>query len=257
MDEKAIERILIDFREKRITLKEVLEKLKGISFESLGYARIDHHRELRLGIPEIIFCQGKLPEQILHIAKEILQKGSPLLATRADSRTYEKIKDHFPEAEYNRIARTIVVKTSNYKVKKLKGNVLILSAGTSDIPVAEEAAVTIDFLRGQAKKIYDVGVAGIHRLMAYRSQIEEADVIIVVAGMEGALASVVAGLVSKPVIAVPTSVGYGASFQGIGPLLGMLNSCAAGVMVVNIDNGFGAGFAAVLILKAAEKLSKG
>jgi hypothetical protein len=207
-------------------------------FERLGFAHVDRDRSRRCGFPEVIYCPGKKPEQIRKIAKAI---GEPLLATRADVAAFEAIRS-VAEATYHETARCVTVGRA-----KGRGRVLIVCAGTSDIPVAEEARVTAWAMGAKVEALYDVGVAGLHRLMAHRKKLRGAGAIVVVAGMEGALASVVGGLVRRPVIAVPTSVGYGANFQGLAPLLTMLNSCAAGVTVVNIDNGFGAGYAAALI----------
>jgi NCAIR mutase (PurE)-related protein len=213
-------------------------------------ATVDIHRDTRCGFPEVIFCQGKTPEQIKQIAKTILAHSNRLLATRADQKAYRAIKSIAKKAVYNKQARTVTVeKNEKKKDERRKGFILIVTAGTADIPVAEEARVTAEVMGNNVKTLYDVGVAGIHRILAHSDLLKKAKVVVVVAGMEGALASVVGGLVDKPVIAVPTSVGYGAHFGGIAPLLTMLNSCAAGVAVVNIDNGFGAGYLASLINK--------
>jgi NCAIR mutase (PurE)-related protein len=229
----------------RLTPAAALGELKDYPYRDLDFAKVDHHRELRKGFPEIIYGLGKTPDQILKIALEILKKGSNLLATRVEPEVYKKIRSKIPKAVYNPLARTL-----SYKQKTAvtgKGRVAIVTAGTSDIPVAEEAYVTCDILGNEAVRIYDVGVAGLHRLLGEMDKLRGARVIITVAGMEGALPSVVAGLVAAPVIAVPTSVGYGASFKGLAALLAMLNSCPGGVAVVNIDNGFGAGYLASLI----------
>ncbi len=227
-----------------------MQQLKVLPYEDLGFARLDHHRHLRQGFPEVIFCQGKSIAQITGIARRILASGCDLLATRATPEAYEAVRQLDERAQYNEQARMITLKV---RVKKpTAGIVLVITAGTSDIPVGEEAAVTLDMLGSRTERLYDVGVAGLHRLLAKESELAKARVIIVVAGMEGALASVVGGLVDKPVIAVPTSVGYGASLGGLAALFTMLNSCAAGVGVVNIDNGFGAGYLAHSINKLGE-----
>lgn len=252
MNREMIRDILEQVKSGSLDVEEALESLRSLPFEDIGFATIDHHRSLRTGFPEVIFCQGKTTDQIVAIAERISSSGSDLLATRANRDVYEAVRKTIPQAQYNDLARTI---THIRKVTPPEdtGSVLVISAGTSDVPVAEEAAVTAEVLGNRVERVFDVGVAGIHRLFAHKDKIEAASVIIVVAGMEGALASVVGGLVDKPVIAVPTSIGYGASFQGLTALLGMLNSCAAGVTVVNIDNGFGAGYAASLMSRSREK----
>ncbi len=255
MDSKSFEKILRDVRAKRMSLEEAMARFRKLPFEDLGFAKVDSHRGVRCGFPEVIFCSGKSPAQVERIVQSIAESGGDVLATRADAATFERVSRRFPRAEYNELARTIVLRAC--KPCKPKGLVLIVSAGTSDIPIAEEARVTAELMGSRVKTLYDVGVAGIHRLLNHFSILDEADVLIVVAGMEGALASVVGGLVRKPVIAVPTSVGYGASFHGIAPLLTMLNSCAAGVAVVNIDNGFGAGYLAALINDLASPRRRG
>ena len=222
----------------------LLAVLRNQPYEDLGFARIDHHRTIRQGFPEVILGLGKTPEQITTIASRIVERGDPLLVTRTDEAIWNQLRDRIPGAEYNPIARTISLKRN---MPAGTGLVVVVSAGTSDLPVAEEAAVTADFMGNCVDRLYDVGVAGIHRLLRERDRLSAARVLIVVAGMEGALPSVVAGLVDVPVIAVPTSIGYGASFGGIAALLGMLNSCANGVSVVNIDNGYGAGCIASMI----------
>ena len=222
----------------------VLSDMRGQPFEDIGFARVDHHRSIRQGFPEVILGLGKTPGQIADIASRIVDRGHPLLVTRADELAWEHVHARIPEAQYHPAARAITLKR---EVSPGKGIVLIASAGTSDVPVAEEAAVTADLMGNQIERLYDVGVAGIHRVLSERARLSAARVIIVVAGMEGALPSVVAGMVDAPVIAVPTSIGYGASFGGIAALLGMLNSCANGVSVVNIDNGYGAGCIASMI----------
>lgn len=218
-------------------------------FENLGFAHIDHHRALRTGFPEVIFGQGKTREQVLSIAERITEHGSQMLATRLAEDAAQALVKRFPQAEYDTLARTVLVPAP--QTPPQTGLVAVVSAGTSDLPVAREAVVTAQAMGAHVEEIYDIGVAGLHRLLAYREQLQKARVIVVVAGMEGALASVVGGLVDIPVVAVPTSIGYGASFQGVAALLAMLNSCASGVVVVNIDNGFGAGYAAALINRGA------
>jgi len=249
MDHKHLRSLLEKVQSGLMNLDEALLQLKNLAFEDLGYARIDNHRCIRTGVPEVIFCQGKTIAQIQGIVQRISQNHANILATRAGREVYEAVRE-VAECEYFETARIVVVRPE--PVEKV-GNIAVVSAGTSDIPVAEEAAVTAEVLGNRVKRIYDVGVAGIHRLLNVREDLFEANVAVVVAGMEGALASVVGGLVSCPVIGVPTSVGYGASFGGVAALLSMLNSCASGVSVVNIDNGFGAGYQAGLINKMALK----
>lgn len=219
--------------------------LRELPIENLGFARIDHHRTLRQGFPEVVLALGKTPEQVSSIAKQIVGRGHSLLVTRADPAVHAAVSREVADVTYRSDARTITLPQGD--VAPGHGTILIVTAGTSDIPVAEEAAVTAELMGNQIERLYDVGVAGIHRLLSEHVRLTSARAIIVVAGMEGALPSVVSGLVQVPVIAVPTSVGYGASFGGIAALLGMLNSCASGVSVVNIDNGFGAAFTASLI----------
>jgi len=225
--------------------ERLLEALRARPFEDLGFARVDHHRAVRQGFPEVVLGLGKTPAQIGSIAAEIVQRGSTLLITRASEAAYEAVRVHVPDALYYRDAGIVAFRQQD--VERGKGTILVVAAGTADLPVAEEAAVTADVMGNDVCRLFDVGVAGLHRLLGERARLESARVIIVVAGMEGALPSVVSGLVSVPVVAVPTSVGYGASFGGIAALLGMLNSCSAGVSVVNIDNGFGAATIASLI----------
>jgi hypothetical protein len=234
------------YKQGRILNTEPLPAASRMVLEHLGFATVDHGRAARQGFPEVILCEGKTPSQVARIARSIVKGGNILLATRAARAHYEAVRKIVPKARFNMVARTI---TANHHLVRPrgKGTILIITAGTSDLPVAEEAVETARLMGNQVELMADVGVAGIHRLLSQMEKLRRAAVIIVVAGMEGALPSVVGGLVGVPVIAVPTSVGYGASFQGISALLGMLNSCAAGVTVVNIDNGFGAGFAASLI----------
>lgn len=224
--------------------EQLLVTLREQPYEDLGFAKVDHHRSIRQGFPEVILGLGKTADQIAAIATQIVARGSPLLVTRADEAAWAAVRAREPAAEYHAVARCITVSGN---LPPGSGTIVLASAGTSDLPVAEEAAVTAELMGNTVDRLYDVGVAGIHRLLKQRERLESARVIIVVAGMEGALPSVVAGMVSVPVIAVPTSVGYGASFGGIAALLGMLNSCANGVSVVNIDNGYGAGCIASMI----------
>jgi NCAIR mutase (PurE)-related protein len=239
MNPSDIASLLDNVRTGKTTVKAALERLKHLPFEDVAYAHIDHHRSLRHGMPEVIYCEGKTIEQITGITKRMLKAGSDVLATRASDAAYRAIKKLDKRAVYHKASRAIVVQ---HTVKTLtKGVVVVLTAGTSDIPVAEEAAVTAAALGSSVRTVYDVGVAGIHRILSKKDVLDSARVIVVAAGMDGALPSVVGGLVDKPIIAVPTSVGYGAGFQGLAPLLTMLNSCASGLAVMNIDNGFGAG----------------
>jgi len=246
MHPERIREIVEQVKAGEMTVDQAMQALKNLPFEDLGFAVIDHHRQLRSGFPEVIYCEGKTVDQVNTIARRILEQEGDLLATRAVEEMYRSLKDDFPEAAFHPVARIISVKRSRAG-PKMRGPLAVVCAGTSDLPVAEEAAVTAEVLGNEVMRIYDVGVAGLHRLLARREDLMTASVIVVVAGMEGALASVVGGLVDCPVIAVPTSVGYGASFNGLAALLAMLNSCASGVTVVNIDNGFGAAFAASVI----------
>ncbi len=240
-----LEEILEKVFHKELTPEEAFLRLKDYPYQDLGFAKIDHHREVRKGFPEIIFGLGKTSEQIRRIAGEISKRGNSLLLTRVEPQVYEELKNEIPGCLYNPLGKVAYLKQK--EPDRGRGKIVIVTAGTSDIPVAEEAFVTCDMLGNDVERIYDVGVAGIHRLFGEIDKIRTARLIIAVAGMEGALPSVVAGLVSVPVIAVPTSIGYGASFQGISALLAMLNSCPGGVAVVNIDNGFGAAYLASLI----------
>lgn len=246
MDTKYLKDLLEQVQSGSVNIDAAVNELKNLPFENLGYARIDNHRSIRTGVSEVIYCEGKSIEQIQGIVRRISQRHHNILATRCGKEVFEVIREADAEAVYYDLARIAVIKPQ--PTEKI-GNIVVVSAGTSDIPVAEEAAVTAEVLGNQVKRIYDVGVAGIHRLLDVRDDLFEANVAVVVAGMEGALASVVGGLVSCPVIGVPTSIGYGASFGGLAALLSMLNSCASGVSVVNIDNGFGAGYQANLINK--------
>ena len=251
MTRYQLKKLLTDFKRGKVTTDQLINLFSSSLSETLEFATVDHHRELRQGFPEVILCEGKTAEQVSAIAKTIVAHGSILLATRASAGQFAAVRKAIRKARYNEIARTITA--NEHRVKKGgRGTILVITAGTSDIPVAEEALETATTMGNDTDRLFDVGVAGIHRILGQSEKLRNASVIIVVAGMEGALASVVGGLVDVPVIAVPTSVGYGASFKGISALLGMLNSCAAGVTVVNIDNGFGAGFAASLINKLRE-----
>lgn len=243
--EAYIKRFLKDLRSGRVSAKKAFEILRDLPYQDLGFAKIDHHRTFRKTLGEVIFCEGKTPEEVERIVAPIIKKQGQVFLTRADQLLYKRLEKKFKGLVFHKRAR-IICSDIKPKITKL-GTVLILTAGTGDISVAEEARLTLEFMGNRTKTIYDVGVCGIHRLFDKRDELFNAAVIIVVAGMEGALASVVGGLVSQPVIGVPTSVGYGSSFGGIAPLLTMLNSCAPGVCVVNIDNGFGAGYLAGLI----------
>ncbi|OGC78464.1 MAG: 1-(5-phosphoribosyl)-5-amino-4-imidazole-carboxylate carboxylase [candidate division Zixibacteria bacterium RBG_16_50_21] len=239
--------LLENIKAKRISPLQALSQLKKLPFENLGFANLDHHRHLRKGFPEVIYAPGKTILQIVTIAQALHRNGTPVYVTRAEPQIYRALKKRFPRAEYNELARAVMIRTRD-EVKKV-GLIAVVSAGTADLPVAEEAALTCQIMGNNVQRIYDVGVAGIHRFLSHWEKIQKARVVIVVAGMEGALASVVAGLIDKPIIAVPTSVGYGTSFGGVAALLTMLNSCANGVTVVNIDNGFAAGISASMINK--------
>ena len=243
-----IRNLLEEVKNGDIDIDLAIDKLKDLPYEDIGYANIDHHRQIRNGYPEVIYCEGKSDEHILGIIKRMKEKGSNILGTRCRKDTYEKVKNIYPNCEYEESSR--ILKIQNKPIKNVgKGKIVVVTGGTSDIPVADEAYYTAKFLGNEVERVYDVGVAGIHRLLNKMSILKSARVLIVVAGMEGALPSVVGGLVDVPVIAVPTSVGYGANFGGLSALLTMLNSCASGISVVNIDNGFGAGYLAATINK--------
>lgn len=246
---EKIEKLLNDYRDGKIGVDEFINEIKWFPFEDLEFAKVDHHRMFKHNFPEVILCQWKTPEQVMEIAKRILERSNFLLATRASIEHFKAVQKVANDARYNELARTITVVRSEIDKNDKKGKILIITAGTADLPVAEEARVTAEMLGNEVEVLYDVGVAGLHRLFSNFDKLKNASVIIVVAGMEGALPSVVGGLVGVPVIAVPTSVGYGAHFGGLAPLLTMLNTCAPGVVVVNIDNGFGAAFAATLMNK--------
>jgi NCAIR mutase (PurE)-related protein len=246
MNIRKLEDLLKKVKLGKITLNEAITQLKSLPFEDLGFTRIDHHRSLRKGFPEVIWGEGKTSGQILSIMKQLRKKGQNILITRLEEKKARAVQKVFLKSKYYPISKVLTYLTHPVNPEG-KGTILVITAGTSDIPVAEEAAITAQFMGNRVETLYDVGVAGIHRLLYERGKLEKARVLIVVAGMEGALPSVVGGLVDRPVIAVPTSVGYGTSFGGITALLAMLNSCASGVSVVNIDNGFGAGYMASLI----------
>jgi NCAIR mutase (PurE)-related protein len=247
MDPRSLEELLTNVKLGSITPQEAASRLATLPYEDLGFAKVDHHRALRRGFPETVFGEGKTPEQVVAIVERITARGQRALVTRTTPEVHRRVAEARPEARFHEAARCITVPSG--PAPTLPGRIAVCAAGTSDLPVAEEAAVTADFHGATAERIYDVGVSGLHRLLDRAETIRQADVVVVVAGMEGALPSVVAGLVDTPVIAVPTSVGYGASFHGLAALLAMLNSCASGVGVVNIDNGFGAAHLACLILR--------
>ena len=259
MNSKQLQKLLAQVKAGDININEAVEKLRHLPFEDLGFARIDHHRQLRCGFPEVIYCPGKTTEQIIDIFEHLAKKGNNVLASRAEQNIFDALAatGKFPKARYEKSARMIVLEQA--PEERTDGFIAIVTAGTADLPVAMEAKVTAELMGQQVKLICDVGVAGLHRLLGHIETLRtlaQATVVIVIAGMEGALASVVGGLVDRPVIAVPTSVGYGANFEGLAALLAMLNSCSAGVTVVNIDNGFGAAYAASLInRKSTQKVN--
>ena len=242
---ESIRQLFQQVRRGKVSPDEAVARLRHLPFEDLGFAKVDHHRVLRAGFPEVVLGEGKTPRQVAEIFARLARQQANVLATHAGAEQFAAVRRVVPKAEYRELARAVVLRQDRRKYGK--GKIAVVSAGTSDIPVAEEAVVTAEVMGNDVEHLYDVGVAGIHRLLANRKILGEARVIIVCAGMEGALPSVVGGLVGVPVIAVPTSVGYGASFEGLAALLGMLNSCASNVSVVNIDNGFGAGYVASLI----------
>jgi NCAIR mutase (PurE)-related protein len=248
MDKKDIIDLLNDFKKGNVTIDDALKSLKRLPFENIGIACVDHHRALRSGYPEMIFGEPKTAGQIVKIIKTILKHKANIIVTRVDEKKAKSVRKSITGLTYNKAARTLTMISHKLKVKT-RGTILVITAGTSDIPVAEEAAVTAEIMGNKVERLFDVGVAGLHRLLGNYDLINSASVLIVAAGMEGALPSVVGGLVDKPVIALPTNIGYGTSFGGVTALLSMLNSCASGVTVVNIDNGFGAGYAASQINK--------
>ena len=245
MNPESIRKLLEEVRAGKLSPDEGVERLRHLPFEDLGFAKVDHHRTLRVGMPEVVFGPGKTPAQVAAIFRRLAKHGNNVLATRATEEQFSAVRKISRGAKFEASARAIVLRRDRKRYGK--GLITVISAGTSDISVAEEAAVTADVMGNQVERIYDVGVAGIHRLLAHREAISRSRVAIVCAGMEGALPSVVGGMIGIPVIAVPTSVGYGAAFHGLAALLGMMNSCASNVTVVNIDNGFGAGYVASLI----------
>ena len=249
MNAASIRKLFQDVRSGKIAPDDAVARLRHLPFEDLGFAKVDHHRALRAGMPEVILGEGKTPVQVAAIFSKLARHGGNILATRANEKQFTAVKKKVRKAEYRELARAIVLQRDQTKYGK--GVIAVVSAGTSDVPVAEEAVVTAEVMGNEVEHFYDVGVAGIHRLLANREALTKARVVIVCAGMEGALPSVVGGLVGVPVIAVPTSIGYGSSFKGLAALLGMLNSCASNVSVVNIDNGFGAGYIASLINRLA------
>ncbi|HWS96315.1 MAG TPA: nickel pincer cofactor biosynthesis protein LarB [Candidatus Methylomirabilis sp.] len=249
MQSEAIKKLFEQVRKGRLSPDEAMQQLKHLPFEDMGFANVDHHRSLRVGMPEVIFGPGKTPTNLAAIFERLAKHGHNVLATRATQEQFKAVRRKLRKAEYHELARAITLMQD--ETVRGKGKIVVVSAGTSDIPVAEEAVVTAQVMGNEVQHVYDVGVAGIHRLLAQREALTGARVVVVCAGMEGALPSVVGGLVGVPVIAVPTSVGYGASFNGLSALLGMLNSCASNVSVVNIDNGFGAGYVASIINRLA------
>ena len=251
MDLKKLEELLTTFKANGLESAEVVRRITELSYEDIGYARVDHSRSSRQGFPEVVFGAGKTRAQVIGIVERLVEKSPNVLVTHTDEGTFGEVRNIVTEAEWHETARLIRIQRDN--TERGLGEIAVVTAGTSDIPVAEEAALTAEAMGNRVKRVWDVGVAGIHRVLAERSLLQRARVAIVAAGMEGALPSVVGGLVSVPVIAVPTSIGYGASFGGVAALLGMLNSCSSNVTVVNIDNGFGAGFVASLINRRWEE----
>lgn len=252
MLESELRELLEAVRSGDVQLDVAMEKLRDLPFADIGVARVDHHRQLRLGFPEVILCDGKTPDEVARIAAQIATRGTAVLGTRCSPDAFARVRAQLPRAAYNERGRTFRVAVDRAAAdgpQRIPGRVALITAGTSDLAVAEEAAETLSAFGVEFERLYDVGVAGLHRLLASRDVLSRSDILVVIAGMEGALASVVAGMAGRPTIAVPTSVGYGASFGGLAALLGMLNSCAVGVTVVNIDNGFGAAAAATLYLR--------
>jgi pyridinium-3,5-biscarboxylic acid mononucleotide synthase len=247
MEQAQLKKLLAQVQNGKMSVESAMDRLRHLPFEDIDFARIDHHRPLRKGFPEVIFGEGKTASQVVEIMTRMARHGGPILVTRLDAEKARAVSKKFPKAKYHPLSRVLTLENKSPASPTGRGTVLVLSAGTSDIPVAEEALLTARIMGNKTEYLYDTGVAGLHRLLAHKEQIFSASVLIVVAGMEGALPSVVAGLVNRPVIAVPTSIGYGASFNGLAALLAMLNSCSSGVGVVNIDNGFGAGYLATLI----------
>jgi len=254
LDAETMRGMLEGVQSGAVTPDAVLSAMRDLPFEELGFAKVDHHRALRQGFPEVIYCPGKTDAQIAAIARSLQEKGSTLLATRATPENFHAVRELVPAAEYHAVAR--IIRASGTHTLRLPGRVGIVCAGTGDIPVAEEAAISLEVMGASVDRVFDVGVAGLHRLLFFLERLRACDVLIAVAGMEGALPSVLAGLVDAPVVAVPTSIGYGANLGGLASLLGMLNSCANGLAVVNIDNGFGAAAFAAAILRARPEFSE-
>jgi NCAIR mutase (PurE)-related protein len=251
MDKKLLEELLNEIKTGSLSVDEAVERLKGLPYEELDFAKLDNHRAIRCGFSEVVYCPGKTPEQITRIVEALIKEGQPVLLTKASPEAYEAVIKSAPAAVYHATAKLAVVPGREPVAQT--GLVVVATAGTTDIPVAEEAAITAETMGANVERIFDVGVAGAHRLFAHQKVLSKANAVVAVAGMEGALPSLVGGIVSCPVIAVPTSVGYGASFGGVTALLGMLNSCAPGVSVVNIDNGFGGGYIAATVNRLASK----
>ncbi len=253
MNEKTLRELLLQVASRRLDIDAAVGKLRHLPFEEMGFATIDHHRNIRCGFPEVIYCAGKTTQQVVHIFDKLACGGTNVLATRASKEVFSAVARHYPKARFHELARAITLRQCPLEAR---GHIAIVAAGTSDLSVAEEARVTAEIMDQHVSTHYDVGVAGLHRLLARSEQLQTAKVIVVVAGMEGALASVVGGLVAVPVIAVPSSVGYGASFGGLAALLTMLNSCASNVSVVNIDNGFAGGYIAAMINRQSAGVAK-
>jgi NCAIR mutase (PurE)-related protein len=252
MNQESVKNLLIGVKSGEVPVEEAIDRLKSLPYLDLGFAVVDTHRALRQGFPEVIMGEGKEPRDILGIIESLRKTGNTILVTRVGTEKARAVRKQLPEMTYNERARTLVLVEGEITIRG-RGDIMVVSAGTSDIPVAEEAAVVCELMGNRTERLWDVGVAGIHRLMNHVDRLRSANVLVVAAGMEGALPSVIGGIVERPVVAVPTSVGYGAGFGGLSALLGMLNSCAAGVCVVNIDNGFGAGYAAGIICQNLQK----
>lgn len=255
INSESLKKLLQQVKSGEVNINDAVNELKGLPLEDLGFATVDHHRQLRRGFPEVIYCPGKRTEQIIDIFNSLANKGGNVLATRAEPEVFEKVKNEIDGVSYHKLAKAIVLEQQ--EIRRVESVLPVVSAGTSDLPVAMEAKVTAELMGQPCEMINDVGVAGLHRVVSHLKKLRKANVIIVVAGMEGALASVVGGLVDCPVIAVPTSIGYGANLGGLTALMGMLNSCAGGISVVNIDNGFSAAVSAVLINRKIEGKNTG